>query len=114
MATFNNSETGGFRFIDNDDFEIELNQDNFWVWLHRDEPHYDMAQVEDPRDQLSWYWHRWDVDADTFNQLDMMARQVGRVVLGSTANDDIIQIFDNKHQVTDENIDNFFEESTDD
>lgn len=103
MARFINHEEG-FGF-DADDYLIPLNQDNYWVWLHRDEPHYDMAQVEDDRDGLSWYWHRWDVGDETFNQLDMMARKVGCVVLRSEANDQIKQIFDNKHQVNDDELD---------
>lgn len=103
MATFNNSENG-YRFIDNDGYEIELTEDNYFVWLSRDEPLKDMAQVDDDRDGLSWSWFRYDVGDEMFNTLDTMARKVGTVVLKSTVTEDISQVFDQRHRFTDEEI----------
>ena len=110
MATFRNSETG-FMFIDNDDYEIELNQDNYFVWLSRNEPLKDMAQLTDPRDDLSWAWFRFDVGDETFNQLDMIARQVGSVVLRETVTEDVQTVFDALHTFTDDDFDHLLEGS---
>lgn len=107
MAKFENSENG-FKFVDNDDYEIPLHQNNFFVWLNREQPLMDMAQLEDDRDGLSWSWFRMDVGLDTFNQLDMMARQVGSVILRETVTEDIQTVFNARHSF--ENLDEAWDE----
>lgn len=100
MGKFINHEQG-FAFEDSEGYQIPLNQDNYWVWLHREEPLKDMAQVEDDRDGLSWYFFRYD-HAESFDQLDMMARKVGVVVLRSFPMETIETVFENQHQLTDD------------
>lgn len=110
MAAFRNSGEG-FMFVDNEGYEIELNQDNYWVWLNREQPLMDMAQVSDDRDGLSWSWFRLDQGDETFNQMDMMARKVGSVILRETVTEDVQTVFDQRHSFDD--IDDHFEELLD-
>ena len=107
MAQFRDSENG-YKFVDEEGYEIEMNQDNYWVWLNREQPLLDMAQLQDERDGLSWPWFRLDVGDETFNQLDMMARKVGTVVLRETVTEDVQTVFDKRHAF--DNIDDAWDE----
>ena len=107
MATFRDSENG-YKFVDNDGYEIEMNQDNFWVWLNREQPLMDMAQLEDDRDGDSWAWFRMDVGEETFEQLNHMAFMVGSYILRETVTEDVQQVFDRRHSFDD--IDECWEE----
>lgn len=97
---FYNSETG-YNFDSGDGLDLELDQNNYWLWLSRAEPYMDMAQVTDPRDDESWTWFRCDVGDETFNSLDMMARKIGSVVLRETPTEDVQDVFHARHSFED-------------
>lgn len=98
----------GYAFEDNEGYQIPLNDQNYWVWLHREEPLKDMAQVEDDRDGLSWYFFRFD-HAESFDSLDMMARKVGRVILGSHPVEGVELVFNNQHRIDTDEIQGFLD-----
>lgn len=110
MATFSNSENG-FNFVDDDGYEIPLNQDNFFMWLSREQPLKDMAQVTDDRDDLSWSWFRYDVGEETFERLNHMAFQVGSFILRDTVTEDVQMVFDARHNF--ENVEDHLDELSD-
>ena len=98
----------GYAFQDNEGYIVPLNDQNYWVWLHREEPLKDMAQVEDDRDGLSWYFFRYD-HLEVFDQLDMMARKVGRVILSSHPVEGVEKVFESQHRLTDDDFDKLLE-----
>lgn len=100
MARFHDTEFG-YGFDSEDGLDMELHQDNYWVWLSRSEPRMDMAQVTDPRDNESWFWFREQVGDETFNDLDMMARKVGSVVLRATPTEDVQDVWHSRYACPD-------------
>ena len=94
-------EGDSYFFESNDGLDMELDTDNYWVWLNRSIPLMDMAQVTDPRDDESWTWFRYDMENDDFNDLDMIARKVGSVILRQNPTEDVELVFHNRHQIRD-------------
>lgn len=93
-----------YRFESGDGLDEAITDKNFWFWKNREKPQYDMAQMLDPRDGLNWYWHRFDVGDETIDQLEKIALAAGRFVLGSEPEEGVVQVFENKHQITDEEL----------
>jgi len=86
-------------------FIVELNENNLWGNMHREQPWLDRVAVEDPRDNLAWSWFRADEDPDTFDRMMGVVLEVGSVLIRATAVTDLSNLFDNKHQIQDTEID---------
>jgi hypothetical protein len=107
MSKFKGSSDEGYRFQDNGGYEIPLNQENLTGIFFRNEEWYDRICVLDDRDGMHFSYFRDEVDQEVFNQVCEIAWAIGTVVLRDTASQSIVEAWEEEHQVSNEEIDQF-------
>lgn len=101
-----------FEHIDDEGtYDVEVDEDNFILHLHRDFNYMDRASMLDTRDEQYWAWYRADMDEEDFEMLEYIGKSVGTVLLRSTPISDIENQFADAHCVTDDELAHLLEES---
>lgn len=88
---------GDIFFNPDGDYTQKLGDENFIAYLHREEPLYDLVQIQDERDEEWWSWWRFSASEKEFKALVDIAERVGYVVLMNTAGDNTLEAFHRRH-----------------
>lgn len=116
MARFYDKETeNGVEFwFENGELDFQLHEDNLLANIHQDMTWdgWDRVAVEDPRDQAWWQWWKADfMESDQrrelFLQMASVAAAVGTILVRQTATVQLQNLFENSHQITDEEFNKF-------
>ena len=107
------SDEGKFFFDTQEEppFIVELNENNFYGNMHREAPYMDRLAIEDPRDGLSWSWWRCDQDPEVFDHMMGVCLEIGSLLMRSTPFENVSDLFDNAHQISDTEIEGLLGES---
>lgn len=98
-----------YMFTPDEEYMIELNQNNLLLHKHRSIGAFliDQVCVEDDRDGEWWVWYRYDYagSPEVFETMAELAERVGTVVLRETPFEHVQNQFNARHQFTDEDWD---------
>lgn len=101
----------GEYFYEVDGFDIPLDEDTYSAFQHRD-PEYKMMDwigVLDERDGEHFSHFRFEQPPEEFNRMLLLVHQIGTLVIRNTPFDYIQVMFDNRHALTDEELEGFFD-----